>query len=199
MNLGQLKKFAQNTRLKLISQIESRLDYAVSHDDEYLRAHVKEKKIINERIKKYGREHVVEETAYIWFNRFTAIRYMDNRNYNSVRILSPSDGEVQPQIMAEIKGGRFPDQLLSVKNTINSYLDGRIASRDPDREIYKTALLAWCNHLGSIMPYMFSKVDDWAALLLPLDLLSPESVIADFQKNITPDDCADVEIIGWLY
>ncbi len=41
MNLSKLKRFAQETRKKLISQINSRLDYVLSNDDSYLRAHEK--------------------------------------------------------------------------------------------------------------------------------------------------------------
>ena len=77
MNQSELKKFAQNTRRKLIRQIESRLDYVLNHDDPYLRAHEKEKSKIKGLLDKKGKEQLVEETAYIWFNRFTALWFMD--------------------------------------------------------------------------------------------------------------------------
>ena len=43
MNQSELKKFAQNTRRKLLKQIGNRLDYVLNHDGPYLRAHEEEK------------------------------------------------------------------------------------------------------------------------------------------------------------
>ena len=107
MNHSALKKFAQNTRKKLITQIGVRLDYVLKHDDPYLRSHAAEKQTIEKLLLKKGREQLLEETAYIWFNRLTALRFMDNRGYNTVKIVSPVDGETQPQLLAEIKQGRM--------------------------------------------------------------------------------------------
>ncbi|MBW8002947.1 MAG: BREX-1 system adenine-specific DNA-methyltransferase PglX [Planctomycetes bacterium] len=199
MNLSKLKRFAQETRKKLISQIGSRLDYVLSDDDSYLRAHEKEKNLIKERLEQIGRNRLLDQVAYTWFNRIGALLYMDNRHYNRTRIVSPAEGESQPELLSMLKRGEIPDGVESVKNTIFGFLDGRVAAEQPDREAYKTAMLAYCNHLGGIMPFLFKKVDDWAALLLPADLLSSESIIFDFQQNITSEDCKDIEIIGWLY
>ncbi len=199
MNLSKLKRFAQETRKKLISQIGSRLDYVLSNDDSYLRAHEKEKNLIKERLKEVGRNRLLEEVSYTWFNRIGALLYMDNRYYNRTRIVSPAEGESQPELLSILKRGEILHGVESVKDTIFGYLDGRVAAEQPDREAYKTALLAYCNHLGVIMPFLFKKVDDWAALLLPTDMLSSESIIFDFQQNMTSEDCEDIEIIGWLY
>jgi type II restriction/modification system DNA methylase subunit YeeA len=199
MNHTQLKRFAQNTRRKLISQISTRLDYVLHQDDPYLRSHQKEKKIIEGLLKRKGEVLLLEETAYIWFNRFTALRFMDNKGYNSVSIVSPEEGSSQPRVLADCKEGRIPTEISSVKDVVMGYLGGTVSVVDSDREAYKTILLAWCNYRGKAMPYLFEPIDDWAALLLPQDLLSVESVITDIQKNILPEDCKDVEIIGWLY
>lgn len=199
MNQSKLKRFAQETRKKLISQIGSRLDYVLSNDDSYLRAHEKEKNLIRKRLEEVGRDRLLEEVAYTWFNRISALMYMDNRHYNRTRIVAPAEGESQPEMLSMLKRGEIPDGVESVKDTIFGFLDGQVAAEQPDREAYKTALLAYCNHLGGIMPFLFKKVDDWAALLLPTDLLSSESVIFDFQQNVTAEDCEDIEIIGWLY
>ncbi|MCD6122306.1 MAG: hypothetical protein J7K04_10765, partial [Spirochaetales bacterium] len=199
MNLSKLKKFAQNTRKKLLDQIAKRLDYILSHDDEYLRAHSIERDKIGKFLKEKGRDQFLEEVAYTWFNRFTALRFMDARGYDRIRIVSPAEDETQIQLLAEIKSGNIPKELEPYKEKIFAYLNGKISSAQPDREVYQIALLAECNYLGSVMPFLFEKIHDWAALLLPLDLLSSESVIADFQREILPEDCKDVEIIGWLY
>lgn len=199
MNHSALKKFAQGARRKLIAQVGLRLDYVLDHDDAYLRSHGKEKRKINELIEKKGRDRVIEDTAYVWFNRLTALRYMDLKGYNRIGIVSPAPGESRPHILAEIKRGAVPEEIAFASEEILDYINGRVESPEPDREAYKTALLSWCNHIGRIMPFLFKPVDDWAALLLPRDLLSEESIIADIQRNLTGDSCVDVEIIGWLY
>ena len=199
MNQSALKRFAQETRKKLISQIDQRLEYVISNDDAYLRAHRKEKQLIEKRLEEIGQERLLEEVAYTWFNRISALLYMDNRHYNRVRIVTPVEGQSQPELLSVLKNGEIPEGVESVKSTIIDLLDGKVQAEQPDREAYKTALLAYCNYLGGIMPFLFKKVDDWAALLLPTDLLSTESVIFDFQQNIAAEDCEDIEIIGWLY
>ncbi|HQB08076.1 MAG TPA: hypothetical protein PK712_09460, partial [Rectinema sp.] len=75
MNLNTLKKFAQQMRRELISSISARLDYVLTHDDEYLRAHAAEKAAIVDKIAHNGKDALIEQAAYLWFNRLTAFRY----------------------------------------------------------------------------------------------------------------------------
>ena len=49
------------------------------------------------------------------------------------------------------------------------------------------------------MPFLFEKIDDYSELLMPEDLLSQTSILAELRKVMTEDACQDVEIIGWLY
>src|SRR5690606_447121 len=60
-------------------------------------------------------------------------------------------------------------------------------------------LIAVCNDLHRIFPFLFERIDDYSELLLPDDLTSPFSIIADVVKGMSAEDCAEVEIIGWLY
>ena len=46
---------------------------------------------------------------------------------------------------------------------------------------------------------MFEKIEDYTELLMPLDLLSENSVLHDLREALTPEACQDVEVIGWLY
>lgn len=200
MNLNTLKKFAQEMRRDLMTLIESRLEFVLTHDDEYLRAHSKEKKILADMVQKQGRETVIEEAAYLWFNRLAAFRYMDARGYTLPRIVSPRPGETQPELLAEIKAGRVPEALQHYKSRFQALLAGAINVAQPEREVYKDALLGTCNAWASTMPWLFAKVEDWAGLLLPQDLLSPDSVVFRMVSGMSDDDCAQgVEIIGWLY
>jgi hypothetical protein len=49
------------------------------------------------------------------------------------------------------------------------------------------------------MPFLFEPIADYTELLLPEDLLSPDSILAKLRAVMTEDVCEDVEIIGWLY
>jgi SAM-dependent methyltransferase len=200
MDLNILKKFAQGMRRDLISQMDARIEYVLKSDDEYLRAHSNEKKKIIELEKARGRAELVDEAAYLWFNRLAAFRYMDSRGYASPRLVSPRSGESQPELLAEIKQGRIPDEIISRKAQFDAILSGRIKAAQPDREVYKEALIGTCNAWALRMPWLFSKVDDWASLLLPQDLLSQDSLVARMVEGLSDADCAEgVEIIGWLY
>ena len=46
---------------------------------------------------------------------------------------------------------------------------------------------------------MFEKIDDYTELLLPDDLTTPFSIVNDVVKGMTIENCAEVEIIGWIY
>jgi type II restriction/modification system DNA methylase subunit YeeA len=49
------------------------------------------------------------------------------------------------------------------------------------------------------MPFMFEAISDYTELLLPDDMLSPNSIRAVVVGAMPTEDCKDVEIIGWLY
>ena len=200
MNLNSIKRFAQEMRCDFMAQVGLRLDFVLSHDDEYLRAHAQEKRRIIELERSKGRDSLVEEAAYLWFNRIAAFRYMDARGYTAPRIVSPRSGDSQPELLSEIKAGRAPAELGALTARFDALLSGRIRSPQPDREVYKEALLGACNAWADAMPWLFAKVEDWAGLLLPQDILSPDSLVARMVKGLSDEDCSQgVEIIGWLY
>ena len=199
MNLNHLKKFAQAARRKLMAEVAARLDYLLGHDDAYIRANEAHIAEIRRQLDRKGREQLLEEVAYTWFNRIVALRYMDLRGYNKVRIVSPQAGQVQPELLYQIKQGRTPKQLQSLQETFNAYLEGTIRTDQPDREIYTAALLGMCNAYTELLPFLFRRVDDYMAVLLPTDLLSENSIIADVQEAIGEGEVEDVEVIGWLY
>jgi hypothetical protein len=60
-------------------------------------------------------------------------------------------------------------------------------------------VLASCRFYHALLPDVFERLDDATELLLPDDLLTEQSVVRGFRTEITDEDCADVEIIGWLY
>jgi hypothetical protein len=60
-------------------------------------------------------------------------------------------------------------------------------------------VLAACRFYHALLPDVFEKLDDETELLLPDDLLTEHSVAHGFRTEIADADCAEVEIIGWLY
>ena len=148
-----------------------------------------------------GEDRVVEQVAYTWFNRFTALQFMDMNDYNRVRVIAAAEGMTRPEILADASAGVF-DQAVIPENTSNmvrALLDGRSPSHDPENEAYRLLLVAACNHWHGAMPFMFERIADFTELLLPDDLLSPTSILAELRKVMTVETCADVEVIGWLY
>lgn len=199
MNSNTLKKFAREARTKLLSQVEAKLNYILNTDSVELRSKDKQLNEIRGQVKLLGKEYFVEKIAYTWFNRFTALRFMDLNNHTFIKIVSPPEGYTLPEILSEAKSGHIDDRLKVDKERINKILDGVIPSSNPQGDVYKTLFIAACNYYNSILPFMFEKIEDYTELLLPDDLLSENSVLMNVVKNLNKEDCEDVEIIGWLY
>ena len=203
MNTAQLKKFAQGARLKLLEQVEAKLNFVLTHDTAELRGKAETVRKLREELAKIGQKALVDKVAYTWFNRLIALRFMDANGYQplGISIISPSGltNSVSPQILEEINSGNFPSELKINRNEILDILDGRAISNNPDNDVYKQLLVAACNHLSASLPFLFERIDDYTELLLPDDLTSPFSIIRDVVDGMSQEDCSEVEIIGWLY
>jgi len=203
MNTNQLKKFAQSARTKLIEQVGAKLDYVLTHDTAELRGKANTLKKLNEAISKYGKTKVIDKVAYTWFNRLVALRYMDANGYQPIgmSVITPANttNSVSPELLDAAHGGSIPSDLNVDRKQILDLLDGRISSSNPDNEVFRMLLVAVCNQLHGIFPFLFERIDDYTELLLPDDLTSPFSIIKDVVDGMTNQDCVEVEIIGWLY
>lgn len=201
MNTSKLKNFAQAARKKLIEQVAARLDYILNTDTAELREKAGPVKALKEELTRTGRSALVEKVAYTWFNRLMALRYMDVNNYQplDVRVLSPKEGYTTPELLDEAKRGHIPDELRVDAQRIYDLLDGRLPSTNPQNEAYKVLLIAACNHLHTLLPFLFERLSDYTELLLPDDLTSEFSIVHEVCEGMAPDDCAQVEVIGWLY
>jgi len=196
MDTNALKKFAQAARNLLIDQVTSKLDLVLVDGSAAWREHPQAMKDLDAAIARDGRQQVIEQVAYTWFNRFTALRFMDANDYTSVGIVSPADGQTRPEILSEAMAGNFPEDG---PERVVALLDGRIPSSDPQAEAYRLLLVHSCNQWHGPMPFLFEQIDDYSELLMPEDLLSQSSILAELRKVMTEDACQDVEIIGWLY
>jgi len=196
MDTNALKKFAQAARNLLIDQIASKLDVVLAEGSAARREAPKAVKDLENAIAKADKQQVIEQVAYTWFNRFTALRFMDANGYTQVRTVSPADGATRPELLSEAMAGNLPDGAPA---TIQSLLDGRTPSHDPQAEAYRLLLVHTCNQWHGPMPFLFEQIDDYTELLMPEDLLSRTSILAELREVMTEDACQDVEIIGWLY
>jgi hypothetical protein len=201
MNTNSLKKFAQEARKKLITQVGSRLDYVLGADSAELRERAAQVKKLNDEIARTSREQVVEKVAYTWFNRLMALRFMDANDYQpiGIRVVTPRDGFTTPEILEEAKSGQLPAELPVDTTRIHELLDEKIPSANPQNEVYKLLLIAACNHLHKALPFLFERIDDYTDLLIPDDLTSEFSIVHHVRAGMSLDDCKEVEIIGWLY
>ncbi|MDO4569483.1 MAG: BREX-1 system adenine-specific DNA-methyltransferase PglX [Planctomycetia bacterium] len=154
----------------------------------------KQRKALIDRIKAQGYEQVMEEVAYTWFNRFSALRFMEVNGYlpSHVRVFTDEENNFKPQIIAEAihleMDGLDMEKVYDLKEA------------NKTDELYKYLLITQCNALNTILPGMFQKIEDYTELLLPDNLLREDSVIQQMIELIPEDDWKDaVQIIGWLY
>lgn len=210
VNKTELKNFAIQSRRKLIEQVQTKaLLYGI---DEKNGLGIKEKfgqLMINDKpyplymksafislknqLEQKGFKQLIEEVAYTWFNRIIAIRYMEVHDYlpERVNVLSSSVGRVDPDILFEYE---TMDLNLN-QNDIREFLN------NGDTEgAYRQLLIAKCNALNSILPFLFEKIQDFTELLLPDFLLDAESVIKVLiQNEELTKSFEEIEVIGWLY
>lgn len=198
---SDLKKFAQSARRQLREQVAGRLEQVLGVDS----VEVREKKNAVDQLKKqiaeHGKAEVIDKVAYIWFNRFCALRYMDVNLYNPVRVVSPTPGNVQPELLQEAKAGYLPEEWKKFIDAekVFGLLNGSIRAENGQQEAYRRLLVGVCNAFARIMPFMFEEIEDYTELLMPQDLLSENAVLTQTRLAMSDDACQDVEVIGWLY
>lgn len=199
MNTTQLKKFAQDARRQLKTQVAVRIEAALSMEGAQAAENRDAIVELKQAILNSDKATVTERVAYIWFNRLCALRFMDANNYTLIRTVSPADGETQPELLADAKRGIIPDDLKVDKQRVIDLLTGKLPSTNAEGEAYRLLLVAICNYYHSVMPFMFEKIDDYSELLLPIDLLSDDSVVSKTVAAMDAEACEEVEVIGWLY
>ena len=85
MDTTKLKKFAQFARRTLMGQVSAKLDSVLAEGAAARREHPEAMKKLEAAIARDGKGQVIERVAYIWFNRFSALRFMDVNDLNPVR------------------------------------------------------------------------------------------------------------------
>ena len=202
MDTSKLKKFAQFARRTLREQVSAKLALVLSTNSAARRESPQAVKKLEEAIAQSGgQDPVIERVAYIWFNRFCALRFMDVNRYTRIGVVSPAEGQFQPEILLEAKMGHFDEDMVpsKVRQKIADLLAGRAPSHDGQGEAYRLLVVAACNAWHQAMPFLFQRIDDYTELLMPDDLLSGNAILAYTREAMTPDACESVEVIGWLY
>ena len=212
MDKNAIKKYAVWARNELIARVTQKAEqYEITEkkttpkDADSINgrlltdAEKNQRKALIEKIQADGFEQVMEEVAYTWFNRFTALRFMEVNNYlpSHTRVFTNEAGEFKPQILADAiqldLEGLDMDKVFELKDA------------NKTEELYKYLLITQCNALSAVLPRMFQKIEHYTELLLPDYLLREGSVIEQMISMI-PEDSFDVnteggqiEILGWLY
>ena len=207
MDKNAIKKFAVWARTELITRVSLKgVEYGITEDNiedanagsvggKVLTAdEKKQRQALIAEINDKGYKQVMEEVAYTWFNRFSALRFMEVNGYipSHVRVFTDEENNFKPQIITEAihldLDGLNMEKLYELKDA------------EKTEELYKYLLIVQCNALNQILPGMFQKIADYTELLLPDNLLREGSVIQQMIELIPEDDWKDaVQIIGWLY
>jgi hypothetical protein len=208
VNTAALKTFAPAMRRQLLEAMGRKLDLLLhSQTPDTLSTYAKQIAELREQ-EEENREQLLERVAYTWFNRLCALRYLDARGWHpfGCKVLMPAaEGETQPELLKLMRAGSLPAALKGHANEsrlhglLDEQIQTAIAGADPQGEVYRELLLATCRFYHELLPNLFEGLDDAGELLLPDDLLSEGSIAGSFRREISDDDCQDVEILGWLY
>jgi type II restriction/modification system DNA methylase subunit YeeA len=213
MNKSALKSFATSARKELLKKVEAKAMKIGVTEDNIKKAEIessdaiyidgkqlsKEEKVqrdrLIDRINQIGFKWVMEEVAYTWFNRFTALRYMEVNEYlpTDVRVLSSTNPDsADPDMINE---------ALSLDLEIDKEFVYELRLNNKTEELFKYLIIKHCNDLNRYLPFMFETIDDYTEILFPEGLLAKDSFIREMtDTDIIPEDnWRKVEIIGWLY
>lgn len=139
--------------------------------------------------------HIMEETAYTWFNRLIAIRFMEVNDYLSARVLSSKTSEkIEPDLVTS----PFDSDLTFSEDASRQIVDWKMNNQTDD--LFRMLFLKECNALNEPLPMLFEKIADYTELLLTLSISDRDGVVWHLVHDIPEDDFQDqVQIIGWLY
>jgi len=217
MNTSNIKKYAPKARADFMAAVAKRLNKFGIYADKAGQVTISEPQIsgsvmqidgnsfdatlsasrnnLAKKAKQQGFSQFVEHTAYTWFNRFCAIRYMELHDYleHGLRVLSHPDKDNSFEILDHAQDvaedlGLKRDHIVELKLAGNQ-----------DEQLYRELLIAQCHKLHQAMPFLFEALDDETELLLPDNLTRTDSILRGLVSDIPVEDWEQVEIIGWLY
>lgn len=216
MNKSNLKNFAIEARNVLMGKIEDKLHIiGISKDgvskvnalgnDVEINGKLYNKKSYDALITKYkelGYKELIEESAYTWFNRLTALAYMECNQYIDEKLIYSTTSKTTPDIIDNYMDAEFFQNFdEKLKNKIHELRDNHNLE-----EMHSILVEGKCRELSKIMPFMFSETGDYAEILFPAGLLIDNSILMKLRKEIVESkektetgEIVPVELIGWLY
>ncbi|KYL01413.1 restriction endonuclease [Fusobacterium necrophorum subsp. funduliforme] len=216
MNKSNLKKFAIEARQELREKTKAQLK----------RLGIEEKKIeegkdMGSQVEIYGKlyskssyqhllvkyhslgyEELVEESAYLWFNRLTALAYMELYDCFTEHMIFSKGNKGEPDILDEyFQADFFQKMPLEKQEELHQLRDQNTS--DSLETLYSILMEEKCEELSKIMPFLFSKKGKYADILFPSGLLMQDSVLKKLQVILLEiqegEQSIPVEILGWLY
>ena len=206
ININALESLATKSRARLIGQATGAIQRLL--DDPLTEA--EDRRRIERAVAHHGGvEGAAREAAYSWFNRLTALRYMDAVGVSGTHmVVTPTGASSEPECLSQARVGAFDprvDRAPAGRGADGrpgvAQRVGRLLFENRDVEAYVVLLSAYFDLWHPLIPDMFPAGDHWTNLVPPSDLLSASSVRADIVRGIEADESGslDVEVIGWLY
>lgn len=142
-------------------------------------------------------EQLIETSAYDWFNRLMAIRYMEVNEYEplDVRLLSSiEDGKQDPDLVTT----PFDGSLEYTEEERKQIIEWK--SRNESEKLFRFLLLKMCNELHCALPGIFQQQGDYSELLMRFSFVDKDGVLYRLVHDIPEEDWKEqVQIIGWIY
>ena len=210
MNKTSLKLFAIEARNELMEKMRTRLDIlgitkngiekakVVGREVE-INGSLYPKESYNSLVRKYkqiGYEELVEESAYTWFNRLTALAFMEANEYIDEKMIFNNGLKNEPGIIDNYYDFEFFKNLdADLQRELHDLRDENTANSI--EKLYSILVEEKCEELSAIMPFMFKKKGTYSDILFPTGLLIENSLLVRIREEIGKE--APIELIGWLY
>ena len=210
MNKTSLKLFAVEARNELMEKMRTRLDIlgitkngiekakVVGREVE-INGSLYPKESYNSLVRKYkqiGYEELIEESAYTWFNRLTALAFMEVNEYIDEKMIFNNGLKNEPGIIDNYYDFEFFKNLDSeLQKELHDLRDENTANSI--EKLYSILVEEKCEELSAIMPFMFKKKGTYSDILFPTGLLLENSLLVRIREEIGKE--APIELIGWLY
>lgn len=202
MDSNKIKNLAFGARDALRAEVSARIKAVLAEGSAERLDEPEKVRALEASIADRGLDAVVESTAYTWFNRLCALRFMDAHGYTPVPAVTPRAGATQPAVLADAAQGVFDPEYgftRLVRDRVQSVLAGGSGAGENRTEAaYGVLLEAVCAHYAEAMPYLFGEAAA-SSLAMPQGLLAEDSILRRIVEDMDNDACASVEVLGWLY
>ena len=210
MNKTSLKIFAIEARNELMEKMRRRLDILGITKNGIEKAKVIGKEVevkgalypkesYDSLIRKYkqvGYEELIEESAYTWFNRLTALAFMEANGYIEEKMIFNNGLKNEPGIIDNYYDFEFFKNLdADLQRELHDLRDENTANSI--EKLYSILVEEKCEELSAIMPFIFKKKGTYSDILFPTGLLLENSLLVRIREEIGKE--APIELIGWLY